>query len=131
MHMGEKPELLQLLTCEKLIFEQGSGNVTLINCFHTRTVDQLDTETTPFVVYGTLTGGYGVFTIQMRITHVESGEYVHQQTLPMLFTDRLRLSNLIYRVNKLRFPFEGRFEVTAHIDGELLALTTLNVRVRK
>jgi hypothetical protein len=129
--MSEKPELLQLLTCEKLIFEQGSGNVSLINCFHTRTVEAISADASPFVIYGTLTGGYGVFTIQMRIAHVETGDDVHQQSLPMLFTDRLRLSNLLCRVNKLRFPSEGRYEVTAHIDGGLLALTTLNVRVRK
>jgi len=128
--MDETPRLSELYICEKVIFEQGSGNVSLLNIFQTRVVDSFPSEPFPIVVYGALTDGYGAFTIEFRIVHLESDALVYRQSMAMVFTDRLQHASLICRLNKLSFKSQGKHDITVLLNGELPALATINVRKR-
>ena len=126
--MNETPVQRQLLLCEKIIFEQGTGNPTLINCHSARPVDTVPTEPASFIVYGLLTDGYGAFTMQMRVMRLDTFEDIYQHTEPMLLADRLKPTLYVFRMKNLVFPVAGRYEIDVLANGELLGMTTLSIR---
>jgi len=128
--MDETPTMRQLYICEKLIFEQGSRNVSLINCFEVRITDEFPTDAIPFIVYGQLTDGAGAFTMELRVCRLDTFAVVFQRTMPLLLTDRLHMTQFVYRVNNLRFPVEGGYEVSLYANGVLLGMTVLSIRRR-
>ncbi len=127
--MNETPILRQLLICEKLIFEQGTGNVSLINCHEGWLAEHFPSPPIPFIAYGVLTDGFGTFTMQVRITRLDTGEEIYRQSMPMLMTDRLHGAHFVYR-NKIGFPAAARYEIAVLADNELLGLSALSIRKR-
>jgi len=128
--MDETPTMRQLLVCEKLIFEQGSGNVLLINCHSIRIVERIPSPAVQFVVYGRLTDGFGTFTLEMRIVRLDTGGEIYQRALPMVLTDRLREAHVVFRVDGLVFPASTRYQVDSLANGELIGMTVITVRRR-
>jgi hypothetical protein len=128
--MDEMPTLRQLFVCEKLIFEQGSGNVSLINCHSTRIVDRIPSLPAQFVVYGRMSDGHGTFAMELRIVRLDTGDEIYQRTIPMLLTDRLREAHVLFRVENLVFPAETRYEFDLLVNGELIGMTVIAVSRR-
>ena len=128
--MNETPVLKQLFICEKLIFEQGTDNLTLVNCHTSCKTDQFPTQPIPFIIYGLLTDGYGTFTMQVRVLRLDTDDVIFRKSMPMLLTDRLRDAHFIYRMTKLSFPVAGRYQIDLLVNGELLGMTTLTVKAR-
>jgi hypothetical protein len=128
--MNEMPVLKQLFICEKLIFEQGTDNLTLVNCHTSCRAEQFPTPPIPFIVYGLLTDGYGTFTMQLRVHRLDTFEEIFRKSMPMLLTDRLRNAHFVYRMTDLSFPIAGRYQIDLLINGDLLGMTTLAVKAR-
>ena len=57
--MTQKPVAIGMLTCEQVIIEEKTRNVTPVNCFSERTVTRFPSETFPFIVFAPLTDGAG------------------------------------------------------------------------
>jgi hypothetical protein len=119
-----------LLICEKLIFEQGSGNVSLINCHTVRFAARFPTQPNQFAIYGLLIDGYGTFTMDVRISRLDTLSTIFDRSFPMLFLDRLRNSNFVCRINDLVFPVEGSYQIDLLTNGELLGMSALHFRKR-
>lgn len=128
--MDETPILRQLLICEKIIFEQGTGNPTLINCHSGKIAAGFPADPVPFVVYGLLTDGFGAFTMQLRVLRLDTLDVIFQHSMPMVMMDRLQDAHFVYRMNNLSFPIPGRYEIDLSANGSLIGLTTFSIRER-
>jgi hypothetical protein len=126
--MDELPTLRQLLVCEKVIFEQGSGNVSLINCHSVRRAERFPTKPVDFIVYGLLTNGFGPFTLEFRINRPDTDGTIFQRFFPMLVPDRLRSIDFVCRLNDFVFPGESIYEILLLAGEELLGMTTLELK---
>jgi len=84
------PTLRGLVVCEKLIVEQGTGNITPINCHASRLCDRFPTLPLSLALYGLLANGFGTCTMKVKITRLDTYEDIFQRTMPMIFTDRLK-----------------------------------------
>ena len=64
--MKQRPLAIGLLLCEQIIIEEKTRNVTLVNCFTLRTVEQIPYALS-FVAYAVLTDGAGEIPLEVRI----------------------------------------------------------------
>lgn len=126
--MDETPVLRQLLLCEKIIFEQGTGNPTLINVHSARKGERFPARLPPFILFGLLTDGSGTFTMQVRVTRLENAEDVYEKSEPLLLTDRLKEVQYLFRFNDIVIPAAGHYQVMLLANGEVLGMTTLAVK---
>lgn len=126
--MNETPVLRQLLICEKLLFERGTNNVSLINCHTERSTYRFPTPPMSFAIYGLLADGYGTFRLVLRIVRVGNGDVVFQRIAPITFDDRLQTKDFNAQINQFVFPAAGFYEIILLANQELLATTTLELK---
>jgi len=126
--MNQGPILRQILLCEKLIFEQGTGNVSPINCCSELVLKGNATKTVSFVVYGVLADGYGTYYLDLAVRNLKVDEVIYRHREPGLLTDRLKQSHLVIRVVELLLPAAGRYDLTLTIDGEFAGMSSFTAR---
>ena len=88
--MMQRPVAIGLLVCEQIIFEEGTRNITLVNSFTHRIVEEFPSEPFPFVVFGLLTDGLGDISVEMRITRLDNWEVIYRRFGSLRFTDPLK-----------------------------------------
>ena len=110
-----------LLLCESLIVEEGTHNVTLVNCFTRRKVEQFPSEPHRFIAFAVLTDGLGEVVIDLAIEHLEEGGEIYRQSQTLRFTDPLQEVRFILRITQCSFPAAGVYEINLSADGESLA----------
>ena len=125
------PTLRGLIVCEKLIVEQGTGNITPINCHASRLCDRFPTLPLSMAVYGLLANGLGTCMMKVKILRLDTNEEIFQRILPMIFTDRLKEVNFVYRLNDAVFPVEGRYDIGLWAEQELMGLTSLQLKLKR
>ena len=125
--MVPPPIALGLMLCEKVIVEEGTKNVTLVNTFTKLRVEGFPSLPQHFAVYAALTAGLGQATMTLAITHLETDEevYTYHGTVP--FPDRLAEVRTLIRVNGGSFPAPGKYQLTLLIDGDWIAHRHLQV----
>lgn len=121
--MSQRPVVVGLLLCESLIVEQGTHNVTLVNCFTRRKVERFPSEPQSFLVFATLTDGLGDVNLDLTIQSLADLERVYHRSRTFRFTDPLRLVHMRLRVTGCSFPISGAYEVSMSADGEPLGRT--------
>jgi len=119
--MSQRPVVVGLLLCESLIVEEGTHNVTLVNCFTTRKAEQFPSEPHRFTAFAVLTNGLGEVTIDVTIEHLEDYGEVYRQSRRLRFTDPLQEVRFILRITQCSFPTAGAYEINLSADGESLA----------
>jgi hypothetical protein len=123
--------VLGLTVCEKVIVEQGTGNVTLVSAFTKFVVNEFPTPPQKFAVYTALTAGLGDGTIELVVTNLETNEEIHAVQLPVHFADRLTELRVLFRIASCSFPAAGDYQLTLLIDGEWLAQRRIQVEARE
>ena len=78
----KKPVAIGLLACEQVIIEEKTRNVTPVNCFTHRMVEQFPSEVFPFVVLAFLTDGLGEVSLEVRISRLDTMDEVYQRIVP-------------------------------------------------
>src|SRR5437016_872374 len=109
MAMAQRPTAIGLHVCEQVIYEAQTNNVTLVNCFASRTVDRVPCVLDPFVIFAWLTDGQGTMRLDLVIERVDNIEEVHRMSMPLqlplpLYTVRCR-----FRIRGCPFPVEGGY----------------------
>src|SRR5437868_5790527 len=92
------PTVIGILVCEKSLIEQGSGNVTLVNCFTIQKVQRLPSEQRQFTVFASLIDGEGTITLDLVINRIEGDIEIYRKSRPLAFSDRLQEVRFIYHV---------------------------------
>ena len=121
--MSQRPLVVGLLLCESLIVEEGTHNVTLVNCFTRRKVERFPSEPQSFLVFATLTDGLGDVNLDVTIRHLGELEEVYHRSRTFRFADPLQQLRMRLRVKGCSFPAAGPYEVSLLADGELIGQT--------
>jgi hypothetical protein len=127
--MFPPPTALGLTLCEKVIIEEGTKNITLVNTFTKRVFKEFPSPPEPFFLVAALTGGMGDATIRWVANRLDTFEEITSQDRRANFPDRLLEAHLIFRINECSFPAPGRYQFTLLIDGDWIAHRQLNVRL--
>jgi hypothetical protein len=128
--MVPKPIALGLTLCEKVIVEEGTKNVTLVNIFTKMYVEEFPSPPQRFAAFAMLKGGQGDGIIQIAITHLENDEEVYTLQNVVHFPDRLVEVRVLFRMSDVAFPAPSRYQVTLLIDGDWIAHRDLLVARR-
>ena len=115
------PIALGLTLCEKVIVEEGTKNVTLVNTFTTMFVDEFPSPAQRFAVYAALTNGLGDATIELVLTHLETDNEIHARRMPLRFSDKLAEVRILYRMSEISFPEPGKYQFSLLVDGDWIA----------
>jgi hypothetical protein len=125
--MVPTPIALGLNVCEKIVVEEVTKNVTLINCFSKMFVAGFPTGPQQFAVHSTLRDGQGRANIRLVVARSDTHEVVYSQQGAIDFPDRLTEVRTLFRVAQCSFPAPGRYVLTLLIDGDWVAQREIDV----
>jgi hypothetical protein len=119
--MSQRPMVLGLLVCDQVVIEEGTRNVTLVNCFTRLKAAKFPTEPKRFVVFAALTDGLGDIQLDVLIERLDTLEEIYRESRRVEFTNRLQEVRYVFRVTDCSFPVAGAYEISLTADGESLA----------
>jgi hypothetical protein len=119
--MKQRPVAIGMLTCEQIIVEEKTRNVTPVNCFTKREFDSFPAEANPFVVVAFLTDGVGTMDLAIIVQSLDNMEEIHRAEMQAAFADPLREYRCEFRLRSFSFPAPGHYQVCLFADRELLA----------
>ena len=125
--MKQRPVAIGLLLCKQVIVEESTRNLTPVNCFTRRKVEQTPTDALSFVVFANLTDGVEEIELTVLIQRLDTYEEVYQYSITYRFTDPLRDMGFLLRVRDCYFPVFGDYQVALLADGELIAHRKLRI----
>jgi hypothetical protein len=125
--MSQRPSAVGLLLCEHFIVEDGTKNVTPVNCFTRRTADTFPWMSPPFTVLAWLTDGQGEVSLEVVVENANTLEDLLRRVLRTDFPSPLQQRRLSLRLNSLTFPGPGSYRVLLFADGELVAQNKLYI----
>jgi hypothetical protein len=125
--MAQIPTVIGLLVCEKAIVEEGTKNVSLINCFTTLRVQRIPSEPRQFTVFAALIDGAGPITFDVVVTQVADGRVLYRQSRRFDFGSRLQEVRFLFRVTDFSFPTAGEYDVSLWAENQILALHKIAV----
>jgi hypothetical protein len=110
--MGQVPVAIGMLTCEQVIIEEKTRNITPVNCFAERIVSQVPSEPFPFVVFAILTAGSGEMPIEVMIQRLDNYDEVYRIRSRYHFANPLHEVRCVVRVRDCSFPVAGHYQTT-------------------
>ncbi len=119
--MKKAPIALGLFLCEKLIVEEKTRNVTLVNCFTHKTVEQFPAPPFPFVVFAILADGLGDLRIEVLVESLDNLDVICRREVPLQFTSPLQEARCMLRMTDCSFPEAGLYQVQLLASGESVA----------
>ena len=119
--MIQRPVAMGLFLCEKVIIEEGTRNITPVNCFTHRSVKRFPSEQFPFEVFSILTDGLGEMALQVLIRGLDTMDEVYQRSTTFRFPDPLQEVRFGLRIRDCSFPHAGYYEVILFAGNELVA----------
>ena len=125
--MNHRPVAIALLTCEQVIVEEKTRNVTPVKCFVRRDVRDFPSEATTFFVVAFLTDGQGDDDLEMIVQRLDHMQEVHRDDRRFRFKHPLNEYRCIFPVRDFSFPVEGSYEIMLMANGELLAARRIKV----
>ncbi len=108
-------------------FQETTRNITLVNRFTRRTVEQFPAEPFPFVLVAILTDGMGELQLNAVIQRLDTLDVIYEQPLTVRFTRPLQEIGCIFRIRRCSFPTAGYYQVSLLADHELVAHCRLRV----
>jgi hypothetical protein len=126
-HVIQRPVAVGLTLCEKLIVEERTRNVTLVNCFTKLKVREVPSPPLNLAVYASLTDGLGEMTLRLVVVRLDTLEDILVQDKRVAFADPLREVRIGFLLDRQSFPVVSRYQFILLADGELVAQKFLNV----
>lgn len=80
--MKQQPVSIGLLLCEQLIIEEGTRNVTPVNCFTQRAAPNFPWTSAPFTVVAWLANGNGEVNLELVIEDADTLAELHKRIMP-------------------------------------------------
>ena len=125
--MKQRPIAVGLLVCEKIVIEAETRNLTLVNCFHQRTVASIPSEPVSFVVCALLTDGQGEMPFAVRIERLDTLQMVMERRGLIRCSSPLAETRFRVRMQEVRFPVSGLYQGVLLIDNEVVASRRIQV----
>jgi hypothetical protein len=125
--VAQIPTVIGLLICEKAIIEEGTKNVTLVNC-HTRIkVERFPSDPQRFTLFAVLADGAGEVTLEVGVSRLADDVKVFRAQRRLRFGDKLQEVRFIFRMNNCRFSSAGKYQIDLLADGQYLAHHRIDV----
>src|SRR5437762_9580561 len=112
--MAKTPVAISVFLCERVIVEEGTRNITLVNCFRERRVNQFPSEVVQFSLFALLTDGMGTMPLVVSIQRLDTLDEIHRLTSQVKFASPLR-------EYWCRPTIQPSFPVPGHYQASLLA----------
>jgi hypothetical protein len=125
--MNKPPVAIGLLLCEQVIVEEGTRNITPVNCFLHRTVHRLPSELVPFIVLALFTNGRGKMPLEVVVQRLDTLEVVHREETEVRFSSPLKMVRFSLEILDCSFPVAGQYQVALFVDGELITQCPLRI----
>ena len=119
--MAQRPTARGLFLCEQVIREEGTRNITLVNCFTRKRVRRDPPEPIRFVVHAFLVNGLGDMRLAVVALRLDNGDEVLRRERAVSFRNRLQEAQLTFRVPGFAFPARGHYEIVLLADEEPIA----------
>jgi hypothetical protein len=129
--MAQRPRAVDLYACQGIIYEAGTNNVSLLNCFSRRFVDKFPAEPFPFDLFATFTDGQGEMLLELIIERPDTLEEIYRRQRTLRLAHPLAESRCHIRVRSCSFPVPGSYQITLLADGEPVANCRLYVLQRQ
>lgn len=123
----QRPVAVSPYLCEKVLIEEGTRNVSLINTLNRIRVDGFPSSFTSFDVCVTLTDGVGETTVELAILRLDTLDEIYRHARVVSFAGPLQEIMVIFRVRNCIFPVEGRYQISILAESELIALRAFKV----
>jgi hypothetical protein len=128
--MAQRPNACGLLLCEQVIIEEGTKNLTPVNCFTHRTVRQFPSQPFPFVVFAVLTDGFGKMPLEVAVQRLDNLDESYRRSGQIEFRTPLQQRPCIIRIRDCSFPVAGDYQVMLLVDHELVAQQRLRILLK-
>lgn len=125
--MPQEPLAIGMSVCEQVIIEEKTRNVTPVNCFSKRTVNQFPSETIPFVVFTLLTGGVGEMPVAVTIHRLDTFDEIYKLRSRYRFASPLHEVRCVVRIRGFSFPIPGHYQITLFVGNEIMALRKIQI----
>ncbi len=119
--MNQVPVAIGLFLCEKVIVEEGTHNITLVNTFNKRVVDEIPWTPTDFILYALLTDGLGEGDLNVAIYRLDDMEEIHEQSTKFRFKNPLHELRCWVTIRNCTFPEEGHYQAALFFAGQQIA----------
>jgi hypothetical protein len=129
--MIQRPVAVGLVVCEQVIVEEGTRNITLVNCFSQLQSEEFPSPSHRLAVFATLTDGVGNGTVSLVIARLDTLEEVMTLDHPVHFADPLQEAWVIFFLDQFSFPVPGRYQFGLSLDGEPVTHRVIEVQARE
>jgi hypothetical protein len=116
-----------MTVAEKIIIEEGTRRITLVNSFTKLTSRRFPSVPQSLAVYAALIDGQGDGTITLVVHRQDTGDEVYSTRRSIHFPDRLREVHIFLRIADMIFPVSGSYQVILLVDGEWVAHRRLRI----
>jgi hypothetical protein len=118
-----RPVAIGLVLCEHVIIEEGTRNVTPVNCFSFREVDDFPGHGS-FSVVGWLADGAGTIAAELVVQRLDTLEEIYRDIGELNFRNSLNAARFMARVRDCDFPVPGYYEVWCSWTGSPLHIAS-------
>src|SRR5438105_4532536 len=113
--MNHRPIAIGMVLCEQVIVEEGTRNVTPVNCFSIREVGDIPGQVT-FSVLVWLVNGMGEMSAELLVERLDNLEETFRVSRKLVFPDRLLDMRFSARIRDCHLPVAGPYQVSLNID---------------
>jgi hypothetical protein len=129
--MAQRPRAVDLYVCQRVIYEAGTSNVTVVNRFSQVFVQRLPATPDPFYAFALLNDGQGDLTAELVILRPDDLTEIYSVQGPLRLADPLSEGRCRALISGCTFPIEGAYHVSLIADQEPVATCRLTVILRK
>jgi hypothetical protein len=128
--MAKTPVAIGVFLCERVIVEEGTRNITLVNCFRERRVDQFPSEVAEFSLFALLTDGAGEMPLVVSIQRLDTLDEIYRLASTVKFASPLREYWCRPTIQK-SFPVPGHYQASLLANNEVIAQRAFAVLAKK
>jgi hypothetical protein len=109
--MSQRPSATGLLLCEQLLIDDGTKNVTPVNCFTRRVAENFPWTAPPFIALAWLIDGHGEVLLEVVVERSGTMDALYRRAEQFRLTSPLQQVRLSLRLQGITFPQPGSYRV--------------------
>lgn len=119
--MKRVPMVIGLLVCEQVIVEEGTRNVTPVNCFGRRTFASFPSKPIDLTVLAFLVEGMGEMSLEAVLQSLDNMDELGRLRYPVEFKDPLMEYRCVFRLRDFSVPRAGHYQISLIANGEIVS----------
>ena len=125
------PKINAMLICERVIREEGTGLVSLINVFENINTQQLPVTFPSLYVYAKMTEAQGEYAFRLDIVRRDTMSTIAEAQLPsVVVEDPMANADLIMQLGGLTFAEAGHYDFRLSANGRFVDSKSLQILLK-